>query len=941
MSSQYGSHGAWKCIDDNTKNYCHTRGQTNAWLSVELNNAEAPLSVGDVTVWNIKNWLQYKRLGTYQIWVGSTPGQYGAPAQLCDERTQPETKARGPFVSHCAGLLGTHVTLVLPGGGRIINVAELYVDATAQPPAQPPAPPVAPPSPPGVSGFLSLRDGVVRLAFSELTPASLPHGSSLRSAVLHVTPHSSRKGAVVAALRAALDCGGELVGSASDYVEWDVQPFHLGFAHEQSPDFASLLEVAMARRGASQDCSVVITLQRMHGDGERHVHPADAALAPLRPRLELAFDAPTTAAQLAWTADRDCGLTVSVAVPPTANETCRAADVAIGLPVQSGRDCPSLQLMATAATTLDSCAMSVNGLGLFAGCGLDRLVVGRDGVCAAQISLDVNSLPAAPRAACFDTREATGAAELAQWIDGLEGGVTAMVVSCSRFAWGHAREAVGEALLTLGALDPPAALDDAYALIGSKGATAPLAEARGACCENPDPVCLTCDQTPAVARATVACGVPSAPSASLLGDSGFFGAFGSEAHASLVGELTAPVAPAPRRSSLSPYDGISTFQAADADELDAPCADVAALSAGGGEPYGARLASDGDRSTYWLSSGAPDALLTIDLGGTRHVTGLTLDWLAKPRDLLVLYSSQAGGDDWHVGAVAVGGATDTVSLGGEADSTSGVRARRLRLYMANPLGVPAPPPPPPASTDSTGGALPMFALYELHVASCADSELAATLDMRVGRSNVAELPAWGAAHGMGQPAAHSPRDGLRAPLRRAGLRLHCALSGRRGAFSRYGPNAFCDLQAACLRPRQHPDGCLRVAASRLDGGRHAAHAAGRGDAFGPHHHRRGSDGGRAALRRHGRWCGRGLLPDLLARRDVSRQAGRRRGAAHPARDRQCRRHGECYVPVHRLVEPLHHMGRRVHRRHQESNPRPRDDGRFDLDPDGPADPARL
>ena len=80
------------------------------------------------------------------------------------------------------------------------------------------------------------------------------------------------------------------------------------------------------------------------------------------------------------------------------------------------------QIRALAATSLESCAMSVNGLDLFAeaGCALDRLVVGRDGVCAAVVDF-----PSVPRAACFDTKnEADGAGQLASWIDSLPFGAT-------------------------------------------------------------------------------------------------------------------------------------------------------------------------------------------------------------------------------------------------------------------------------------------------------------------------------------------------------------------------------------------------------------------------------------------------------------------------------------------------------------------------------------
>ena len=78
-----------------------------------------------------------------------------------------------------------------------------------------------------------------------------------------------------------------------------------------------------------------------------------------------------------------------------------------------------------------SCALTVNGLDLMDGCELNKLVVGRDGVCAAVIDP-----PNKPRAACFDTKHSEdGAGQLASWIQGLADGATALVVSCSRLAW--------------------------------------------------------------------------------------------------------------------------------------------------------------------------------------------------------------------------------------------------------------------------------------------------------------------------------------------------------------------------------------------------------------------------------------------------------------------------------------------------------------------------
>ena len=678
-SSQYSGFSATRCTDGNLNNYCHTKGgsgQTDAWLSVELlgdfvEGLVVPKQVRAVTIWNRNQDME--RLGHYQIWVGSAMGQYrcegGSCPQLCRDAMAPST--RGPFVSDCGGMVGTHVTVLLPGANRMLNLAELIVDAAPPSPTPPPAPPSPPPSSPDVSAALSLRGKAVKLTFRQLTPANLPHGSSLQSAILKVSPHSGARGRVVAAIRVALDCGGGLIGgSVSDYIEWDVQSYEFGFQTDETPNLTPLLVHAMQTRDASElhSCGVVITLEQTSGEGQRHFWRADDDVASRRPQLELIYDAPTTAAQLGWVSDRECNVTVAVAVPPMSNGTCggdATANAVADRPLQSAHECAHLQLTATAATTLDSCALTVNGVDLFAGCRLNQIVVGRDGVCVAQLNGASQSLRAAqsnaPRAACFDTRAGpSGAAELAEWIEALAPGAIAMVVSCSRFAWGHELARLATAFGALGALNPPENLDDMYALVGAKGGAVPFSEARTACCENPDPVCATCDQTPAVASMVTACGVPVEPSsASVLGAS-YFGHFGSESHVGLVSALTAPVVPLTAQPSAA-TDGIATFQEADGDVFDAAC-DV--LSSG--DPYGAGLATDGDASTYWMMSGVPDAALTVDLGSIRRITHLTFDWYSPaPSAVIVLYSTLSAGDDWLVG----GGAYDP----------------------------PPPPPPPPAS----------------------------------------------------------------------------------------------------------------------------------------------------------------------------------------------------------------------------------------------------
>ena len=77
---------------------------------------------------------------------------------------------------------------------------------------------------------------------------------------------------------------------------------------------------------------------------------------------------------------------------------------------------------------------------------------------------------------------------------------------------------VASALAHLGAVNPPSSVDDAYALVGSKGAATPLAEARTACCDNPQPVCKTCDDTQATVTMYVACGERAEHAASALSE---------------------------------------------------------------------------------------------------------------------------------------------------------------------------------------------------------------------------------------------------------------------------------------------------------------------------------------------------------------------------------------------------------------------------------------
>ena len=506
---------------------------------------------------------------------------------------------------------------------------------------------------------------------------------------------------------------------------------------------------------------------------------ADAIRAP---ELRIRYVPPTPRQQVLYTPDQLC--TVNVSVPSMASSAveggCAAtsAGLASHRPMSDTNQCPQLHLQAQ-AMTLDNvdavanppsppptphppmetandgcvtsgaghdnsggdggqacarakfapvpelqmtnpareCSMRVNGVDLFEGCGLNQLVVGRDGVCAAVI----NS-PDAPRAACFDTKTAgVGLEQLVSWIDELPEGAPVMLTSCSRLAFVHNRQRLGVALKRLGAVDPPTRIDDAYSLVGIKGASTPLAEMRSPCCEvgttltngQASDFCAKCDQTPSWAEAYTGCGVALDANGrqSALGPDAAFLTWGSPSLVDAVGAVLggsvhgAAAASPPPPTSL---DGVITaLQADDADVYDAACPTALTGAADSRQPSGARYGSlmmtDGDRSTYWLSVGRPDAVLTLDLGSRRFVEAITFQWRDPARSVLILQSQSAAGDEWEVAAnvqwtvvsLAAVPATHRISLtdaaaAGDASSAPGVVAQRLRLYLADPLDRRAP-----------------------------------------------------------------------------------------------------------------------------------------------------------------------------------------------------------------------------------------------------------
>ena len=737
MSSWGGAHyAASKCIDGDAScsgaTMCHGASETDPWFSMQLNSVSW---ISQVVVTG-RCGINGRRLGHFQVWVGSAAGQYAHPARMCGEYDIGDNWG-GTYTIECnGGLNGDFVTVVQPGSSRLLNLQEVQAFGTDM---LPPAPPVAPPSPPDLSSMFEFVPGVsVALAFRGINSTSLPRGATLRSAVLRVTPRQGRHGSLVVGVSAMLACNGQITPGGGATIEWDVQSYDMGFDSDTSPDLTSLLVDSLAGRsfdsGQQQSCDVLLSLTPAGEDGARYIDGPRASEEARRPRLELVYDSPTTAEQLAWTSDQSCDVAVSVPMPLPANGTCQPVDAASRRAIADTSVCPHLHLSATAATTLSSCSMSVNGLDLFsdAGFGLNRLVVGRDGVCVAMLDSGTSGTML-PRAACFDTQtEGEGAEQLAAWIDTLPHGAMAMIVSCSRFAFTFNLQQLAESFALLGALGTPRYSDDTYALIGMKGAATPLAEDRTQCCDNPSGdaseqlglalgrICLTCDQTPAVAASDVSCGarIGTAPSVLPMQP---FGEIDSESSVAAVSEAvmvaTSSSAVLSASAASDGFGAIGALQEADVDVFDA--AYSSSLSEAAGDRYGAQLATDGDTSTYWMSVGAPDAVLTLDLGLERTVTAVTFDWLpidengalAAANSILVLYTTSATGDaDWSPGASVLNAWEPTISLSlsdGGANAALGVMARRLRLYLRDA-----------AFGSAINASLPMFALRELTATSC-------------------------------------------------------------------------------------------------------------------------------------------------------------------------------------------------------------------------------
>ena len=583
-------------------------------------------------------------------------------------------------------------------------------------------------------GALSMtKDATVALQFSGLTSSTLPRGAAISHANLHVVPHpNSTQGSVSVDVRASVACASDAdpltasalgtATSSSTSVPWDVKPWTLGFANDESPNVASLLTSALDGITDVSGCSVVLYLSVTQATGTSGHNGArvfkDLSSISSVPSLTIYYEPPTTATQLGWAADTGCAVEVSVPTAFTDSDvgSCTRYDVAAGKDAADHNACPHLRMEATAATTAAPCSLAVNGVELLSACDTDKMAAYLDGgVCAA--SVDTASQP---RTACFDTKtEGDGADKLAAWLDGLATGTPVMMASCSRLAWPFNRDEISTRLTSsLGATASVLGdVSDAYAIVGVTGATAPLAEAHLPCCSSLP--CGSCAQNFTRASADVSCGATATHVSDTLTAAGlggqYVGDFGSTAHVAALSAVAQSIYTASSSSTsiVSGTEALAALQAADGDALDAECA-ASGLTAG--NRFGSQLASDvgaTNASTYWLSVGRTDAMLDVALDGTTLVQRVLLEWQHPALDVLVLYSADASGTGWTLGGTAQASSAAspptqvalTTTYPGSATTSTGVMAQRLRVYVTNATGINA-------------AGLPLIALRRLSLDAC-------------------------------------------------------------------------------------------------------------------------------------------------------------------------------------------------------------------------------
>merc|ERR1711865_441142 len=96
-------------------------------------------SVGMVGIFNYGLHHNNRRLlGYHEVWVGFAPGQVAAPAVLCGAQTNPYNPTDPEIFHYCDQLLvGTHVTVYLPGTGRTLALIEVKTYGFPSPPGPP------------------------------------------------------------------------------------------------------------------------------------------------------------------------------------------------------------------------------------------------------------------------------------------------------------------------------------------------------------------------------------------------------------------------------------------------------------------------------------------------------------------------------------------------------------------------------------------------------------------------------------------------------------------------------------------------------------------------------------------------------------------------------------------------------------------------------------
>jgi hypothetical protein len=150
LSSTLERYAASLCMDEDLTNFCHSSERvTDPWLSIEI-AADSIFTPGRSTVsyvWIVNRCPYQERLAAFEVWVGDEQGAHTAPARRCASMVAPALTPE-PLMVACHAV-GNFITVVLPGEGRTLNLAEVRVlsDPTPSPPALPPSPP-SPPSPP-------------------------------------------------------------------------------------------------------------------------------------------------------------------------------------------------------------------------------------------------------------------------------------------------------------------------------------------------------------------------------------------------------------------------------------------------------------------------------------------------------------------------------------------------------------------------------------------------------------------------------------------------------------------------------------------------------------------------------------------------------------------------------------------------------------------------